>query len=326
MVSERDMTARRGATAPVRVDVAIVGAGMSGLLAARTLVTSGRSVVVIDKGRGVGGRLATRRIDGARLDHGAQFFTARTDRFQTFVTAMIGEGVVHEWTRGFGAESDGHLRYAVRGGMTALAKHLAEGLEVVTSCRIESVEPDGTVRADDGRSWRGQHVVVTSPVPQTIELLGDAAPAALHHVEYSPTLCLLALLDRAEVLGPSGALQRPPGTPFEFVADNAARGTSDVPALTAHLTGSESARRWDDPDETTLAAMIESVAPLLDGAAVVRPQLKRWRYATPTVLHADPCLVDGRLVFAGDAFGSPRVEGAATSGWAAARAVLDRLG
>ena len=59
----------------------VVGAGISGLLAARELSDAGWRVTVLDKGRGVGGRMATRRTGGARFDHGAQFFTVRDERF-----------------------------------------------------------------------------------------------------------------------------------------------------------------------------------------------------------------------------------------------------
>ena len=318
-------------TGETRVDVLVVGAGVSGLLAARALVDAGRSVAVVDKGRGVGGRLATRRIAtgrgvDARLDHGAQFFTVRTERFASLVEALVADGIVHEWCRGFGPQPDGHPRYAVRDGMTALAKHLAGPLDVTTACRLAHVRPgphDVVATADDGRTWVADRAIVTAPAPQSMELLGEASPSTLTAIAYEPTLCLLGLLDRrSTALGPVGALQRPEGSPFEFVADNAARGSSVVPALTAHLTAAESARRWDDPDEDTLAFALDAVQPFLDGAAVSAVELKRWRYATPSVLHPDPCLVEGPVAFAGDAFGSPRVEGAATSGWAAAEALL----
>lgn len=58
-------------------DVVIVGAGICGLMAAGQLVERGASVLLLDKGRTVGGRLATRRIEAGCADHGAQFFTAR---------------------------------------------------------------------------------------------------------------------------------------------------------------------------------------------------------------------------------------------------------
>ena len=62
-------------------DVLVIGAGMAGLIAAAELQRAGRRVVVLDKSRGVGGRLASRRFDGATFDHGAQFITTRNPRF-----------------------------------------------------------------------------------------------------------------------------------------------------------------------------------------------------------------------------------------------------
>ncbi len=331
---------------PLRTEVLVVGAGVAGLLAARELAAAGRRVTVVDKGRGLGGRLATRRIPAgegvdARLDHGAQFFTVRADRFRSLVAPLAADGLVRTWTHGFAEPADGHARYSVTQGMTALAKHLgaevvARGGIVHTGCRLADLVPDGdgvvatesdeTTRGDEPRRWRAERVICTAPTPQAIDLLGDAAPAPLHDVAYDPTLCLLGLLDRpvdvAGALGPAGAVQRPDGLPFEFVSDNRAKGASPVPALTAHLTGTESAARWDDPDADTLAFLLDAVAPLLGGAEVRDPQLKRWRYATPTTLHPEPTLVDGRIAFAGDAFGRAAVEGAALSGWAAAEATV----
>lgn len=66
-------------------DVLIIGGGISGLLCATELKRAGMSVRVVDKGRGVGGRMATRRMAGGRLDHGAQFFTVRDERYQAYV-------------------------------------------------------------------------------------------------------------------------------------------------------------------------------------------------------------------------------------------------
>ena len=64
--------------------VAVVGAGLAGLTAARAL-SARHDVVVIERGRSVGGRLATRRVGNAVFDHGPQFFTVRTDEFGTVV-------------------------------------------------------------------------------------------------------------------------------------------------------------------------------------------------------------------------------------------------
>ncbi len=131
--------------------VGIVGAGLAGLMAARSLEASRHEVVLFDKGRSPGGRLATRRIGGATIDHGAQFFTVRTDTFARFVDAWRGQGLVAEWCRGFGAQPDGYPRYMVPGGMNALAKRLAVGLEVRTATLVFGLR-SGT-RATS-RPWR----------------------------------------------------------------------------------------------------------------------------------------------------------------------------
>jgi predicted NAD/FAD-dependent oxidoreductase len=87
--------------------VIIVGAGLSGLVAARELQGAGVEVTVVDKGRSPGGRLATRRIGAATLDHGAQFFTVRTPAFQHRVDDWLDRGLVAVWTQGFDS-GDGH--------------------------------------------------------------------------------------------------------------------------------------------------------------------------------------------------------------------------
>ena len=51
-------------------------------------------MTVIEKGRGVGGRMATRRMEGARIDHGAQFFTTRDQRLKELNKAWLQEDQV----------------------------------------------------------------------------------------------------------------------------------------------------------------------------------------------------------------------------------------
>ena len=125
----------------------VVGAGISGLLAASALQREGWDVTVLDKGRGVGGRMATRRVGEGTFDHGAQFFTVRGERFAGLVEGWLGAGVATEWTRGFAdaygrPNEDGHPRYRGAEGMTSIPKYISRGLDVRTGERA--------LRVDDG--------------------------------------------------------------------------------------------------------------------------------------------------------------------------------
>ncbi|WP_373512609.1 FAD-dependent oxidoreductase, partial [Persicitalea sp.] len=75
----------------------IIGAGMAGLTAARELTAQGWDVTVLDKGRGIGGRMATRRIENTRADHGAQYFSVRTPEFRQLIEKLESEGIVEAW-------------------------------------------------------------------------------------------------------------------------------------------------------------------------------------------------------------------------------------
>ena len=136
-------------TTTTTTDVLIIGAGIAGLTAGNALQQAGLSVQLVDKGRGVGGRLSTRRFaNGAWFDHGAQYFTANTPAFETVLKDWEAEGVVHSWFEQLTwfegdtvtqelPQNPPRKRYIPTGnGMNSLPKHLAKNLTIQTSCRI----------------------------------------------------------------------------------------------------------------------------------------------------------------------------------------------
>lgn len=314
----------------------IVGAGLAGLVAARRLSDAGHQVMLLDKGRSPGGRLATRRLDTpmgtARLDHGAQFFTVRDPGFADLVDQWQRAGWVREWCRGFG-DGDGHPRYVGATGMNAWAKGLAQGLDVrcdqlVFAIRRAAHGGGWSVALDDGRHLEASAVIVTTPLPQAFSLLVTAditLPDALMRTDYDRTLGLLMALDRPGLVPTPGGVQNP-HPDVAFVGDNAAKGISDIPAITLHASAAWSLAHWDLDPQVVEQGLHTLAEPWVGDAVVVAHQVKRWRFATPQTLWPDPYWRsdDGPapLVLAGDAFAGPRVEGAAMSGWAAAGALL----
>lgn len=308
--------------------VVVVGAGLSGLSAARSLTAHGHDVVVVDKGRSVGGRLATRRIGDARLDHGAQFFTVRDDTFAALVRKWMTDDIVAEWCRGFG-ENDGHPRYVGRNGMNSIAKHLAQGLDVRCDTLVFGVQQrrtGWTVVIDDSSTIDCDALVMTCPLPQTFSLLftgGIEIPEQLRSTDYDRTIGLLAVLERESAIDHPGGLQNPDST-FSFVGDNMKKGISTVPAVTLHANPDWSLRHYDTPHDELQTLLTEAAAPYIGDASIVECQVKKWRFATPQRTWSDACWThdSGTLVLAGDAFAGPKIEGATLSGLAAAEALL----
>ena len=308
--------------------VVVLGSGMAGLTVARLLTDAGHDVVVLDKGRRPGGRMATEElVGGARADKGAQFFTVRSAALADEVDRWVTDGLVHQWCLGFGAD-DGHPRFVVTGGMARLAARLAEGLDVRQSVTVDTVRtvsdgwlvswPEGHGR--QAGTQRCDAVVVTAPLPQAAVLLGDEA--AVPDVHYDATLSLVLALDRTAVVPAPGGVQLADDPVWSWVADNVAKGVSDLPAVTLHSTAALATARWEDDSALLTADLITAAEPWLGDAVVITARLQRWRYATPSGPRPERCLeVASGVVLAGDAFGGPRIEGAFLSGLAAAGAL-----
>lgn len=313
----------------------IVGAGVSGLLAARSLEDAGWETVVLDKGRGVGGRMATRRVADGIFDHGAQFFTARSEEFKKLVAEWEESGAAVEWSRGFAdadgeREPDGHPRYRGTSGMTSIPKHLADGLDVRLGEKAVHVLRSGSgweVRCESGLSERGDALLLTAPVPQSLALVGGLVPTYkredLRRISYDPCVALMVLLEDAADIPEPGGMQIK-GEPLNWISDNERKGVSEAPSLTIHAGPKWSREHFGDPDEETTAALLDAAGEALGrnvASHAIATSLARWRYSWVTRNHSERFFVGAEhppLVFAGDAFGEPKVEGASLSGLAAA--------
>ncbi len=138
------------------IDILIIVAGMAGIACARRLVDRGLTPVLLDKGRGIGGRMATRRVtlDDAelRFDYGAQYVTAREAGFAETLTSVPEAAAV--WNDG--AEYP-HL--VGLPGMSGLPRALAQGLDVRQGVEVTALrrrDAGWTVEAGDRRPAAGR--------------------------------------------------------------------------------------------------------------------------------------------------------------------------
>ena len=152
----------------MKSNIAVIGAGVAGLACARRLVDLGHDVTVFERASAAGGRIATMRTEIGSFDHGAQYFTARDPAFLAEANRWSAAGIVEPWpvsVQSLGAASgkpgsharvgSGTSRWVGAPGMSAIASHLASGLDVRFDARIVQLDPVAANRNDQrGESTR----------------------------------------------------------------------------------------------------------------------------------------------------------------------------
>ncbi len=316
-------------------DFLIIGGGIAGLICATELKAAGKSIWIVDKGRGPGGRMSTRRMLGGRLDHGAQYFTVRDECFRTYVDRWLSARIIREWFCHLPCDtnSDGYPRYCGVSGMSDIPKLLAEGLSISLSEEVIELIRDvdcWVAKTASGKAFSGKHLIMTAPLPQSLALLNSTGldyagdqQEALSKIQYEKGLATLLVLDGPSGLNVPGGLKVADG-PLTWIGDNQQKGISpNVPTITLHANSAFADLHWDSPNELRGPLMIEAAASYLN-ANIIEYNCHRWGFTIakkswPEKSFHNPEL---KLTLAGDAFGGPRVEGAALSGMNAARNIL----
>ena len=331
-----------------QLDCVVIGAGLSGLVAAEKLILGGIRATVLEASTSVGGRMASWQspVDDntgfdlpADFDHGAQYFTVRDERFEEIVRRWEEIGIVREWTQGFATSDgsfyiDGLARFCGIPNMAAIPDYIAHNLDVHLGIRVSRVEwhsPSWRITSEAGQILTADSVILTPPVPQSLALtdagqveVPEPQRRILERIEYEPCLAVMVLLrDSGNLPVPGGKWSV--GEPIYWMADNHLKGVSAVPgAITIHAGPEFSQSHWRSPDKIVVQELVAAAGEWLD-SQVLGAWVRRWLYSKPIQTYPEPYLAirnPGPLLFAGDAFAGPRVEGAALSGLAAASHLL----
>lgn len=329
--------------------IAVIGAGMAGLTCARQLQQQGHHVIVYERNADVGGRMGTRQTELGGFDHGAQYFTATSDRFRKEVTAWRKAGWAAPWEGKLVKLDKGEAQAAGRSnakqrmvavpGMGALGSHLAENLDVRCEQSVTGLE-----RQDDGWLLSVQcdtvpiaatagpfdAVILALPADIAARLLQPVSPLAgqvgQEHLE--PCWALILGFEQSLDLDYDGAWVE--GSRLKWIARDASKpqrrpgehwiGHASPAWSMEHLA--------DDPErvkEKLLKAFHEATGTHVQP---VYADVHRWRYAQALSTLPGECLWDGeaRIGVCGDWFaagldGSGRVENAYLSGSALAEAI-----
>lgn len=310
--------------------VAVVGAGIAGLACARGLAASGLACTVFEKSRGVGGRTATRRLDGHRFDHGAPFIGPPEPGHDVPLGTWLAGGLVASW-RPAGTASE---RLLAVPGMSALAGSLAAGLEVRTDTLVARLEREGDRwrLADGAGSDLGgfDAVAVAVPAPQAVPLLAGAPELAARAASARFAPCWAAMFAFDRPLEVTRDVDEPAEDALALlVRDSAKPGRPPGERWVVHATASWSTIHLEDGATVVAELLLDALRARL-AVAVPEPTVAlahRWRYAEPATTAGAPFLLAqaAGLGACGDWCAGGRIAGAWTSGSALATALVAGL-
>ncbi len=297
--------------------IIIIGAGMAGLSAARILMQKGYEVTVLDKGRGVGGRMSTRTIENAKADHGAQYFSVKTTEFQTLISELQSDNITAEWH----LVQRENVRYIGAKGMNTIPKKMASLLPVLVNEKVVLIE-NNTVKTESGNIYPFDKLVITMPIPQIIDLFQNSKmlfsendKSVLGEIKYEPCIAVVAVLKEPTKIVSGGIILE--NQPVSWIADNFQKGITQIPTVTIHASSAYSAKRFDDDVNEVAKDMLSSVNQYINSENIVSSQTHRWRFSNATKRYeAHFYQIENQAIYlAGDGFGMGNVEGAFLSGY-----------
>ena len=307
--------------------IAVVGAGISGLVCAKHLVAGGQEVTVLEKSRSLGGRCATRKFGDHVVDTGAQYFTVRDPivrkeieqvagvQFRKITQPILIAGKKGEVYR------EGEERFYIGNGNNRLGAMLADGLEIRKEVEV------GVVTLV-GKEWEvagGRYDVVVSsaPWPQSAKILGGSQDA----VGYEPNLT--ALLEYNG--GWSGAVYAQIDSsgedPLSWVACENAKVGRVVDGSTVYVIQA-SAKYSRENLEKKPEEWVGDLQARLEQAWGLNPEKRgqvmshRWRYARRERDSGHPAELPKGLYLCGDSEVDSRVESVWRSGKETAEKIL----
>ena len=292
------------------MDVAIIGAGLTGLSCAQVLAGAGLHVEVFDKGRGPGGRIATRRSDFGAFDHGAPVLNG----LPADLIAQHGD-ILDPMPGGVIATPR----------MSALPRAMEAGLTVHQQARVIALNkrPAGWDIALEGArgTVSAKRVVLCIPAPQVLELLPGGLFAQISRVEMTPIWTLMLAFDgplemRSDMIETET---------FTAIHQSTRSGRDPVPERwVVHGTQAWSRAHVDADKAAVEDELLSAFREVAVGADLTHRALHRWLYGRVRKVADAPCYwdQDQGIGAAGDWCLGPNAGDAVESGLTLAREIL----
>ncbi|MGR8950063.1 MAG: NAD(P)/FAD-dependent oxidoreductase [Gammaproteobacteria bacterium] len=318
---------------------AVIGAGVAGVVAARTLRKHNLPVNVFDKGRNIGGRCSTRDSEYT-FNHGAPFFTVTDKRFSAQIADMERLGLVKPWQGRFidvsmkGSETQQTtLRYVGVPDMRSIVESLGDGIDILKSCEIKNMRKCAhgwrLVNSDGSEVGDYTAVILAMPPEQARRLLPSKSAIfpTLSAFTSEPCWALMVAFDKP--LPVDFDARRAQGETIETLVKQEPQRSNGAECWMIHSSAAwAKARLKADADTIArdlLAELETSVGQKISAPIFTRAH--RWRLALPTTCFEGDFFWDDELLLGvcGDWCVSPDVQGAYLSGTACAEAAAQAL-
>lgn len=327
---------------PSSPSVLIIGAGPAGLRCAELLAAAGRSLTVVDKGRGPGARASTRRLEDRRFDHGAQYFTARDPRFRERLAGWESAGVIARWDPALvqlrpGANPEPREpreRWVGTPSMSAWIRSLAEPLGARYKVWVTALAGGGggwraTAEGPDGAEDLGpfDQLVLAIPAPQAAALLGADDPLAARLAEVVMAPCWTAMLDFARRVAVDWDAAMIEESPLSWAAREASKpGRASGYRWVLHGTADWSRERLESDKAVAASALLDAFTRLVGTLPpAIHSSAHRWAYARTQEALGEDAVFDAErgLGLCGDWCRGERIEDAYLSGEALGRLMAE---
>jgi renalase len=330
--------------------VLIIGAGISGLAAARALHDAGFTPVVLEKNAEIGGRIATQKIGAALFDCGAQNIKSQNTKLEDYANRVFDKQRIfiskpvnlHENNCVYpgSSEANAEAKWSCKNGMAALPESLARGLDVRCEKAVTRIieNEQFTVLCEDGENFIADFIIVTAPAPLAAELLDNSGWARepqisqrsqkLRTVEYSQCLSVQLYCDDGDFQRDWYALlARDRLHPLLWVSCENCKGfVSHGTALIAQLGPQASLELWEKSEDEIIYQTQNWLRELLPQLPpVTGASVQRWLYSLPKnpVAFDDVNPPGARVFVCGDGTARGRVPDAYDSGLKAAQRILN---
>ena len=336
--------------------VGIIGAGMAGLSCGEALIGKGYNVTIFEKSRGLSGRSSTRKVQEHRFDHGAQFFTAKSEEFRFWVEEGITQGLIAPWAPRLLKSSAQTPWFVGIPGMSSLGHLFACKQSVRLNCLVEEIqfrnggwEVQGMCQQVHFQEFF-DHVVLAIPSNQVTDLLHkiditqllypvalNACIDAIDQIEMLPCwTVMLSIQNKFGKLWPYDAFQAPENELDQYsiawLANNSSKPQRSQNRQTQDWV-IQASPRWstshleNDPEEIVQALVLE-MAKLVQTplqSFIEYAAAHRWRYARVLPIKKESRFrysSENKIGFCGDYFSTSRIESSFLSGHELANQII----